>query len=292
MTRFTFSGHDSFSCKQFWLKKGFDFVKKGKKFSDNTSVIDLGVGKNMVTSIRFWLKAFAIIEDKENVSELGEFLFGESGKDLFLEDIGSIWLLHYYLVKEAKASIYNLVFNDFRKTRTEFTQDQLHTFLKKRCLENSSTSYNANTIDKDIKVFIKNYIQSTRKQFEIEDAYSGLLHELNLLNQTRKLNVFTEKNEDWYFFQSDLKESLPYQIVLFAILDNPVFSNSISFKELLISENSPSRIFSINEEGLFTKIQQMEEKYKYITYDETAGNRVLQIDSKLNKWDILNDYYK
>lgn len=291
MTRLVFSGHDSFSCKQFWLKKGFDFVKEGKIFSDNTSVIDLGVGKNMVTSIRFWLKAFAIIEDKENVSELGEFLFGASGKDLFLEDIGSVWLLHYYLVKEAKASIYNLVFNEFRKTRTEFTQDQLHNFLKLKCSENSSTSYNTNTIEKDIKVFIKNYIQSTRKQSEIEDAYSGLLHELNLINHTRKLNISTEQKEDWYFFQTDLKETLPYQIILFSIMDNPLFGGTISFKDLQVSENSPSRIFSINPKGLFSKIQEMQEKYKNITYTETAGNRVLQIDSKLNKWDILNDYY-
>ncbi|MDX9931639.1 MAG: DUF4007 family protein, partial [Bacteroidales bacterium] len=25
--KYTFSGHDSFQCRQLWLKKGYDFVK-------------------------------------------------------------------------------------------------------------------------------------------------------------------------------------------------------------------------------------------------------------------------
>ena len=62
--KFTFSGHDSFQCRHLWLKKGFDFVKSGKSFSDEDAVVILGVGKNMVNSIRFWMKAFgnAMIE--------------------------------------------------------------------------------------------------------------------------------------------------------------------------------------------------------------------------------------
>lgn len=286
MGRLIFSGHETFTCKQFWLKKGFDYLKEQKKFTDKTSVSDLGVGKNMVGSIRFWLHAFGVSVNKEKPSKLGEFLFGEAGKDLFLEDIGSVWLLHYFLVKRAKASTYHFVFNEFRKTRNEFTKEQLHTFLKQKCEANSSTPYNENTINKDINVFIRNYIKPSSKKAEIEDAYSGLLHELNLIIHTRKNSV------DWYYFESDLKESLPYQVVLFSILDNPLFENSISFKELLVTENSPARVFAINAEGLYLKIQEMTEKHEGITYSETAGNRVLQIDSTLNKWNILNEYYQ
>jgi hypothetical protein len=39
-----------------WLKKGYDYIKKGKKFSDNDSVVELGVGKNMVASIKNFIK--------------------------------------------------------------------------------------------------------------------------------------------------------------------------------------------------------------------------------------------
>jgi hypothetical protein len=57
ITKYTFSGHDSFQCRQLWLKKGYDFVREGKDFNDEDAVVKLGVGKNMVSSIRFWLKA-------------------------------------------------------------------------------------------------------------------------------------------------------------------------------------------------------------------------------------------
>ncbi len=47
-TKYTFSGHDSFQCRQLWLKKGYDYVWKGKNVNDEDAVVRLGVGKNMV----------------------------------------------------------------------------------------------------------------------------------------------------------------------------------------------------------------------------------------------------
>jgi hypothetical protein len=55
-----FSGHESFHCRPFWLKKGFDHIKSDQPFNDYAG-IELGVGKNMVGSIRFWLKSFGNI---------------------------------------------------------------------------------------------------------------------------------------------------------------------------------------------------------------------------------------
>jgi hypothetical protein len=49
-----FSGHESFHCRPFWLKKGFDFMNTNQQFTDKAG-IELGVGKNMAGSIRFWL---------------------------------------------------------------------------------------------------------------------------------------------------------------------------------------------------------------------------------------------
>ena len=114
--KYTFSGHDSFQCRQLWLKKGFDYVQEGKSFNDEDAVVQLGVGKNMVSSIRFWLKAFDIINDKDIPTVFGKLLFNnENGYDPFLEDEASLWLLHYQLVKKGYASIYNIIFNEFRK---------------------------------------------------------------------------------------------------------------------------------------------------------------------------------
>ena len=57
--KYTFSGHESFPCKTLWLKKGYDFVVAGNDFNSPEAVIGLGVGKNMVASIRFWSILFS-----------------------------------------------------------------------------------------------------------------------------------------------------------------------------------------------------------------------------------------
>ena len=61
--KYTFSGHESFPCKSLWLKKGYDFVANKNDFNSPDAVITLGVGKNMVASIRFWLRAFGITDN-------------------------------------------------------------------------------------------------------------------------------------------------------------------------------------------------------------------------------------
>ena len=58
--KFQFSGHESFICKHFWLKKGYDFISHKGNFNDESAVVELGVGKNMVASISYWLKAFGV----------------------------------------------------------------------------------------------------------------------------------------------------------------------------------------------------------------------------------------
>jgi hypothetical protein len=55
MDKLRFSGHETFIARTFWPKKGYDFIKQGGKFSSEDAVVELGVGKNMVLSINFWM---------------------------------------------------------------------------------------------------------------------------------------------------------------------------------------------------------------------------------------------
>jgi hypothetical protein len=63
MSKLRFSGHDTFIVRTFWPKKGYDFIKNGGNFNAEDAVIDLGVGKNMVSSINFWMKALGLNEE-------------------------------------------------------------------------------------------------------------------------------------------------------------------------------------------------------------------------------------
>lgn len=87
---YKFSGHELFPCKSLWLKKGYDFVANKNDFNSPDVVITLGAGKNMVASIRFWLRTFDIT-DNDVLTELGNYLFDENkGKDKNLEDIAAL----------------------------------------------------------------------------------------------------------------------------------------------------------------------------------------------------------
>ena len=76
MNKFSFSGHETFSCKEFWLYKGYDFVLKGNSFNSTDAVINLKKNKNMVTAIRFWMKAFNLLDENEKLTDFANFIFG------------------------------------------------------------------------------------------------------------------------------------------------------------------------------------------------------------------------
>lgn len=284
-----FSGHETFICKQFWLKKGYDFLVNGNKFGDEDAVVELGVGKNMVSAIAFWMKAFGLCDDKWNLTDIAHYIFGENGKDKYLESIGTSWLLHYLLIKEQYASIYDLFFNGFRKARFDFTTAQLHGYLK--TVTEESGIYNENTIKSDISVLQRMYQipDNSNSKSEPEDVYSSVFNDIGLMSKFKRSE--TEGITEVHRISNQKRENLPFEIVLFSILDNYAGEQSISFKELEIGFNAPGVVFALNKAGLFDVIEQITLKNKSIRFSSTAGVQVLQFTSPINKLEVLNDYY-
>ncbi|KOY84529.1 hypothetical protein AD998_20255 [bacterium 336/3] len=285
--KYIFSGHDSFQCRQLWLKKGYDFVIEGRNFNDESAVIQLGVGKNMVSSIRFWLKAFNIIDKKDIPTEFGKRLFdNENGYDPFLEDEASLWLLHYQIVKTGFASIYSIIFNEFRKEKMFFNRESFVNYVKRLGESNPELIFNENTIAKDFDVFINLY-KNESSITDIEDSFSGILSELELLKAT-----YNQKGKiDSYYIENTERDILNEYIVLFTILDNPNYGNSISLNSLEFDLNSPGSIFSLNRSGLMNKISDLVKKFKEITFTDQAGIKELQFKNKPEAYTILDKYY-
>ncbi len=289
-----FSGHESFICKHFWLKKGYDYIVKNNDFNSESAVIGLGVGKNMVTSINYWLKSFGILDSNNLRTELADKIFDEiKGYDPYIENLATVWLLHFSLIKTNKASVYSMFFNEFRKGRTDFTKEQFLSYIKRMLEGEGQKNVNVNTINNDISVFIRNYLKPSFKEtkIDIEEDFSSLMIDLDLMKSYKAENA-EGKIVEWYKVENSLQVDLPPEVVLFSILDNEAYGKSISFKELLVGPNSPGNIFALNEEGLYQKLDTIVKKIKGLTYTETAGIRELQIKSSITKWDILNGYYK
>lgn len=283
--KYTFSGHDSFQCRQLWLKKGYDYVQEGKSFNNEDAVVQLGVGKNMVSSIRFWLKAFNIIDSKDIPTEFGKRLFDdEIGYDPFLEDEASLWLLHYQLVKNSFASIYSIIFNEFRKEKLFFNKETFVNYIKRNGESNPDLNFNENTVAKDFIVFANLYKNDPESK-DVEDSFSGILSEMELLKTTGK-----GKDEQFYIENAE-RDNLPEAIVLFTILDNSNYGNSISLNSLEFDWNSPGSIFALNRSGLMNKISEIVNEFKDITFTDQAGIKELQFKNKVDAYTILDQYY-
>ena len=285
LNKFSFSGHDSFQCRQLWLKKGYDYVLEGKNFNDEDAVVQLGVGKNMVSSIRFWLKAFNIIDNKDIPTEFGKRLFDdENGYDPFLEDEASLWLLHYQLVKNGFASIYSIIFNEFRKEKLFFNKESFVNFVKRIGESNPDLNFNENTVAKDFIVFANLYKNDPGSK-DVEDSFSGILSEIELLKTTGK------GKEEQFFIENAERDNLPEAVVLFTILDNSNYGNSISLNSLEFDLNSPGSVFALNRSGLMNKISEIVSEFKDITFTDQAGIKDLQFKKKSDGYKILDAYY-
>lgn len=276
--RYCFSGHETFYCKSLWLKKGYDFRLGGNTFNQEDAVVKLGVGKNMVASIRFWLKAFGLtVEDIP--TDIANIVLHNEG-DPFLEDSNTLWLLHYLLVSNKISSIYHLLFVEYQREKKEFDRDLLQNFIKRRCnVPEQKNVYNENTVKKDIGVLLHNYL-APKSLSSVED-FTGIMISLNLL---RRLD-----NGEVYVFNEIAENAIDYLIVLFAILDTAGDETTISLdkiQELALTFGMPLTKF-------IEVVRKIEAKYpKQIHYSETSGVRNIQFTgAKLDKYKILRKYY-
>lgn len=283
--KYTFSGHESFQCRHLWLKKGYDFLKAGGNFNSEDAVVELGVGKNMVASIRFWMKAFNMIDGSDQITPLAEKLLANDGWDPYLEDEATLWILHYHLVKKGLASSYSLIFNELRKEKIEFTKQNYLLFVKRKAELSKLAPLNEKTLGEDFGVMTKMYIRSDAQSKDKEDTFSGLLTELDLVK------AYGKRGEEYYVIENNERDELPEDVLLYSILDYGRFESSVSLSTIEHESNCAGSVFAINRTGLVNKIEALCEKTKNMTYTDHAGIKELQFKKKQDPFKILDSYY-
>ena len=99
---YRFSGHESFPCRYALIPKAVEAISGNPEvFGDiEEAMVKLGLGKNMVQSLRFWVQALRVAESAGSglrITEFGQQVFGAKGLDPYLEDTSTLWLLHWQL---------------------------------------------------------------------------------------------------------------------------------------------------------------------------------------------------
>lgn len=279
MAKPIFSGHETFSCKLHWLKRGYEFVVNEYNFNDEEAVVHLGVGKNMVASIKYYMKAFGLLDQDGDLEDIAHKLFNsENGLDPFLEDIGSLYLLHFLIVNTNHATAYKITFVDYHSQRNIIEKNKLQNFIKHLCFDNAGYQniYNENTVKKDINVLIHNYYNKSISN--IEDS-NTIFAQLNLIRETE---------EGTFVFNYENKTNVPPKIFLYALLHSFHDNNSISFEMM----KDLALIFCLTNNDLLNIIKQLCIDYSGIlVFSDVAGIKELQIKGELSKDEVLKNYY-
>lgn len=280
--KYVFSGHESFPCRMLWPIKGYDYIVKDNNFNDPNSVVELGVGKNMVASIRYWLKALGMTE-QDKPTTLANYLFGkEHGKDRYIESLGTLWLLHLLLVITQEATLYNILFLRYQKERKQFDKEQIQNYVKRLMTEDDKQKqFNANTVGKDFNVLIQNYTQpSNPKSYE---DYSSLLIDLNLIRHDKSDKVFT--------FNIEGKRSVPLEIFFYAILMMKGEDRTVAYDTL----QNVGLVFCMTDIEVIDMMKRIDCEYpEYVQYSDNSGIRQLffKEGKKIDPIDLLNRYYE
>ena len=275
----TFSGHETFACKSLWLKKGYDFVKDGHSFNDEDTVVALGVGKNMVSSIRYWLRAFGMINQDNEISPLADFIFDtETGCDPFVEDSQTLWLLHWNLIYTNYATIYRQIFLNFHKERKEFSKANIFAFLKRKNLDKafSGIVWNDNTINKDIAMLLRMYVSPNTNIYE---EYSAILLDLNLIKRIEK---------DLYEFNYPTKAKINPLIFFYAVHKISGGSQIVEFDNML----ELALVFCLSQGELYDIFSQLTAINPNITFDNSAGEQLFAIKQDSHELASFNMDYK
>lgn len=279
MSRYCFSGHESFTCKSLWLKKGYDFINNHLDFNTPDAVVQLGVGKNMVASIRFWMRAFGMASNDELTPIAKYILDTREGKDPYIEDLGTLWLLHFLLVSSEEASLYYLLFVHLQRERKQFDRRQVLNFVKRIMTEDNKLSqFNENTVKKDIGTLLLNYVLP--QKMKALDDYSSLLIDLDLIR--------VDADGKSYIFNIEGKRQIPWQIFLYAVIKLKDGDNTISYDTL----QDIGLMFCMNDMEIIEMCRAIETHYHgQIRFSDTAGIRQLQFINNIKSDKVLDEYY-
>ncbi len=270
-----------------WLKKGVDAVIEDPDvFSSQEASVTLGVGKNMVDSIRYWCRVSGLIETVSRQpgvfvpTELGEAFFGKDGFDPYLDDPATLWFIHWQIATHInQATTWYWAFNIFKENR--FTFDTFITELSKWASQQrvSKRPVSDNTFRRDVTCFIRTYCASP-------DSFNAALVEETFACPLVELNLIGELPEGaGYEFQRGRKETLPVELftaTLIAFWDKRFSAaNTLRFQELMYEPLSPGRIFRIDEDTMTLYLDRLEELTAgVLRYDDTAGLKQLHRDSR------------
>lgn len=282
----SFARHETFHPRFGWLRKAV--IASGADpyvFLATDATSRLGVGKNMVRAIRYWGAAFALLEETplpnrprllgHRPSPLGSFLVGPNGVDAYLEELASLWLLHWQLVRAGSvAPTWYLTFNRF--PQRDFVPDDLVSWLERELARNGVESVARSSLEKDVSCLLRMYLPASSTH--VETTLTSPFSILRLIDPVSSRGARVRLT---YGPKAGLPPELVAIVALDAMRSSGTRSQSIHIGKLAVIEAGPGRVFGLSETEIASALEAVAMKYRGVEVGVLAGARRFSVSSDL-----------
>ena len=301
---YRFSGHETFPCRYAWLPKAYRCLNDNPRVfgNDEDAIVAMGVGKNMVRAIRFWVQttgvAVPLREGGYSMTEFGSSLLKPDGLDPFLEDKRTLWLLHWKLSTQLDEPLFawDYLLNRWRNQEISRTA-VLRAFQQeaKRLERKLSTV----TLEQHFDTFLHTYVPTRSRKGEIlEDNLDCPLIELELMQKIGERDYGSGRREPIYAFRRDPKPDVTPELFLYCLNEFWIRRRSvekkITFRDVSVGHGSPGQILKLPEWDLRERLDRLEQdSHGLYSYRESAALQevVRADDSTLTNGEFLNAIY-
>lgn len=273
--------HETFSIRAGWLEKAINNFKDNSQcFSKDNGQQILGIGTNMVKSLRYWSEACGLINFNQHkgnsFTELGKYI---SNRDPYLNEMSSWWLIHLFLVSNFELSpVFNTFFN---LNINKFEKDQLFNALKNNLEENYVLGAES-SLEADVLMLIKTYYSDDESN-----------PENNMNCPLSKLGLLGTNDKKVYYKQQPKYSTLSYKVIYYAMIKSWKNSNSnanlksFNLEDMYEWNNNPLNVFNLSKSTMYQYLDEMN-KNKLIGLVKTAGLNVITInDDSLSLLDLF-----
>lgn len=283
-----FGAHQTFHLKEGWIYKGLNAVKNDPEvFSREDAVEVLGVGKNMVDSMEYWLESLRFIDKSKEGASLTQYAELVHENDPYFELDGSAILAHYLLsTNKASATTFYWFFNCFLVD--EFERSSLNVYLESYVQNQVDKTINSNTLDKDLTCLLRTYKEIDRdEKNNPENENPSPFSKFNLIQESEGKLVRGKIAEDTI-------HPLVFVYLLYIYWsENLNGPKSFGLDENMNKEGFPSLVLGLNQDEVVSLIERISKDYpgQYLDYSRTGGFYILNIHEKKAK-NALRDYYR
>lgn len=293
LTKVKLKGNESFNIREGWLRKGIRCVQDFPTlFSRDDAMEILGVGSKMVKSIRYWLRATGLTEERAPVGRAREQIltekFGEvvDRYDRYFDDVFTLFLLHYNIVKNAEglSVAWDIFFNNY--DGQDFTKDNMiekcKEELNKRLAEGAT--FSERLFADDCASILRMY-NTTDFAEDPEESLSCPLIELGLIRKSAN-------KKGTYVKTPPARELLDKMAVLYVILDNiEEGKGSVSIESLINDANNIGKVFNLDRVLINEYLDQLRVS-GYITLNRTAGLDMVYVNDNRTPEGVMREYYE